>query len=57
MVWFDGQWEQPYTRELSIDLNNYLRHLAPTLVINDRINSTKLQAETREATMPHRSSK
>jgi len=44
MVWFDGQWEQPYTRELSIDLNNYLRRLAPTLVINDRINSTKLQA-------------
>lgn len=44
MLWFDGQWESPYTREESIDLNNYLRRLDPSLVINDRINSSDLLA-------------
>jgi alpha-L-fucosidase len=42
MIWFVGQWEAPYTREYSIDLNHYLRQLSPGLIINDRINSTKL---------------
>ncbi len=43
MVWFDGQWEKPYTRDDSIGLNNYLRGLSPDLIINDRVNSPKLQ--------------
>ncbi|MDR3690203.1 MAG: alpha-L-fucosidase [Fimbriimonas sp.] len=43
MVWFDGQWEAPYTRDDSISLNRYLRAMAPNLIINNRINSTKLE--------------
>lgn len=42
MVWFDGQWEKPYTREDSVDLNRYLRKLDPDLIINNRIESSGL---------------
>ncbi|MBS1705259.1 MAG: alpha-L-fucosidase [Armatimonadetes bacterium] len=43
MIWFDGQWEAPYTRTYSVALNQMLRKKAPGLVINNRINSRDLQ--------------
>lgn len=45
MVWFDGQWESPYTREMSVEFNQYLRKQFPKLIINDRINSSDLRAD------------
>jgi len=42
MVWFDGCWEKPYSRENSIDLNQYLRNQSPNLIINNRIESPQL---------------
>jgi len=42
MIWFDGQWEKPYTREDSIGLNEYLRSKYPSLILNDRIESNGL---------------
>jgi len=37
MLWFDGQWEKPWTNEMGIDLYKYLKDLKPTLIINNRL--------------------
>ena len=42
MVWFDGQWEKPYTRNDSIAFNQYLRQKYPNLIVNNRIESEGL---------------
>lgn len=43
LVWFDGNWEKPYTREDSLALNHYLRSKYPSLIVNDRIDSKALE--------------
>ncbi|CAN5669389.1 hypothetical protein BH11ARM2_BH11ARM2_00710 [soil metagenome] len=42
MVWFDGNWEAPYTRDDSLSLIRFLRGKYPKLILNNRIDSTKL---------------
>ncbi len=37
MLWFDGQWEHPYTMQMATDLRQFLWNLDPALVVNDRI--------------------
>ncbi len=37
VMWFDGEWEQPWTREMGNDLYAYLKKLQPTLLINNRV--------------------
>ncbi|MBU0640523.1 MAG: alpha-L-fucosidase [Planctomycetes bacterium] len=37
LVWFDGQWEQPWTAAYGTDLYRYLRELQPDLIINNRV--------------------
>ncbi len=37
MLWFDGQWEAPYTPEMAKDLRDFLRQLKPDLVVNNRV--------------------
>jgi len=36
-IWFDGEWERPWTREYGNDLYDYLKELQPTLVVNNRV--------------------
>jgi alpha-L-fucosidase len=36
-IWFDGEWEQPWTREYGNGLYQFLRGLQPDLVINNRV--------------------
>lgn len=37
MLWFDGQWEAPYTSEMASDLRAFLKRLKPSLVVNNRV--------------------
>jgi len=37
MLWFDGNWEKPWTLEDGKDLYRYLKGLDPAVVINNRI--------------------
>jgi len=37
VLWFDGEWESPWTYERGVDLNNYVRALQPGILINNRV--------------------
>ena len=37
MMWFDGQWETPWTNEMGIDMYQYLKDLKKDLIINNRL--------------------
>lgn len=37
LLWFDGEWEDPWTHERGLDLYNYCRSLQPNLIINNRV--------------------
>ncbi len=37
LLWFDGQWESPWTTERGVDLYNYVRSLQPNIIINNRV--------------------
>jgi len=37
IVWFDGEWESPWTHERGVDLYNYCRILQPNTIINNRV--------------------
>ncbi|MEO6523050.1 MAG: alpha-L-fucosidase [Mucilaginibacter sp.] len=37
MLWFDGQWEKPWTNEMGIDMYKYLKTLKPNVIINNRL--------------------
>lgn len=37
ILWFDGEWEQPWTHERGLDLYNYVRGLQPKIIVNNRV--------------------
>lgn len=37
MIWFDGQWESPWTDEMGVDIYTYLKGLKKDLIINNRL--------------------
>ena len=37
LLWFDGEWEWPWTHEMGMDLYAYLRNLKDSLLINNRV--------------------
>ena len=37
VMWFDGEWERTWTRERGIDLYDYVRSMAPDVIINNRV--------------------
>jgi alpha-L-fucosidase len=37
ILWFDGQWEKPWTSARGLDLYNYVRALQPDIIINNRV--------------------
>ena len=42
VLWFDGEWIPDWTAEMGDDLENYLRHLKPDVIINERIGKRAL---------------
>ena len=37
VLWFDGEWEEPWTEERGRDLYRYCRSLQPSLIVNNRV--------------------
>lgn len=37
IMWFDGEWEKPWTREYGNEIYDYLKEIQPNLVINNRV--------------------
>jgi alpha-L-fucosidase len=37
MLWFDGNWEKPWTNEYAVDVYQYIKSLAKNVVINNRL--------------------
>lgn len=37
ILWFDGEWEKPWTNERGADLYKYVRSLQPDIIINNRV--------------------
>lgn len=37
ILWFDGEWEEPWTHEMGQDLYHYLKDLDETVLINNRV--------------------
>jgi alpha-L-fucosidase len=37
VLWFDGEWEEPWTEERGLDLYRYCRALQPSVIVNNRV--------------------
>ncbi len=37
ILWFDGEWESPWTHERGVDLYRYVRSLQPSIIVNNRV--------------------
>ena len=37
VLWFDGEWEKTWTQKLGHELYEYVRHLQPSIIINNRV--------------------
>jgi len=48
MLWFDGQWEKPWTDEMGKDLYAYLKKLKPDVIINNRLGKEFAAMENKE---------
>jgi alpha-L-fucosidase len=41
ILWFDGEWESPWTHERGVDLYDYVRGLQPNIIINNRVGKAR----------------
>jgi alpha-L-fucosidase len=41
ILWFDGEWESPWTPERGEDLYAYVRNLQPDIIINNRVGKAR----------------
>jgi alpha-L-fucosidase len=37
ILWFDGEWEEPWTHEMGLDFYDYLKNLNENILINNRV--------------------
>jgi alpha-L-fucosidase len=37
ILWFDGEWESPWTHERGVDLYWFVRNLQPPIIVNNRV--------------------
>jgi len=37
ILWFDGEWEEPWTHEMGLDFYQYLKGINPDILINNRV--------------------
>ena len=45
ILWFDGEWEKPWTHDRGVDLYNYVRSLQPKIIINNRVGKARAGME------------
>jgi len=50
VMWFDGEWEEPWSRERGVRLYNYVRGLQPDILVNNRVGKGRqgMQGTTKE---------
>ncbi|UCC99778.1 MAG: alpha-L-fucosidase, partial [Phycisphaerales bacterium] len=41
ILWFDGEWENPWTHDRGVDLYNYVRSLQPQIIVNNRVGKAR----------------
>jgi alpha-L-fucosidase len=41
LVWFDGEWEKPWTVERGDDLYRFTKSLQPDIIVNNRVNKAR----------------
>jgi alpha-L-fucosidase len=41
ILWFDGEWEKPWTHERGVHLYNYVRGLQPKIIVNNRVGKAR----------------
>ena len=41
ILWFDGEWESPWTHERGVDLYQYVRSLQPSILVNNRVGKAR----------------
>jgi alpha-L-fucosidase len=41
ILWFDGEWESPWTPERGADLYQYVRGLQPDIIVNNRVGKAR----------------
>ena len=41
ILWFDGEWESPWTEARGLDLYNYVRSLQPDIIVNNRVGKNR----------------
>jgi alpha-L-fucosidase len=41
VLWFDGEWEAPWTAERGADLESYVRSLAPNTIVDNRVGARR----------------
>ncbi len=37
ILWFDGEWDAPWTNERGLDVYNFVRNLQPNIIVNNRV--------------------
>jgi len=37
IMWYDGEWEEPWTHEMGLELYDYVRNLQNDIIINNRV--------------------
>ena len=37
IMWYDGEWEKPWTHEMGLELYDYIRNLQEDIIINNRV--------------------
>ena len=48
MLWFDGNWESPWTKDMGADIYNYLKKLDKNVIINNRLGKGTHKVMTNE---------
>lgn len=49
MLWFDGGWEKPWTREYAVDVYQYIKSLDKNVIINNRLGKGETTAFSSES--------
>jgi alpha-L-fucosidase len=45
ILWFDGEWEEPWTEAMGQDLYRHVRGLQPSLIVNNRVTKSRKDME------------
>jgi alpha-L-fucosidase len=55
VLWFDGEWEAPWTEDLGDELYAFIKNIDPSILVNNRVNKGRqgMRGTTREGTFKY----